>query len=237
MPTIELSDDIYAKLERLARPFVDREPADVIRRLVDGDSGDPTGGREVEDDLQSRQAVVHGHHRAPIDEMREPALTDSETRVELEVDPPWRQVEGASNDPTTRDHHASRVVADQPLLSRSSLEADVEARAPRERGGVFILAGRRIEADSVRHLYEQVLEYMDNAGLWNRLEALAPYKTSSKRYLVSTTAVHPNGRDFFIPVSRRGLFMETHKNYVTATKQLRQLLDKCGIPFEYGGGS
>ena len=100
-----------------------------------------------------------------------------------------------------------------------------------------MLAGQRIEVDSVRHLYEQVLEYMDNAGLWSRLEAVAPYKTSSKRYLISTTAVHPSGRDFFIPVSRRGLFMETHKNYVTATKQLRQLLDKCGIPFEYVGPS
>lgn len=172
--------------------------------------------------------------------MREPALIESEMLVELEpteVDPLTCQIKGDTYDPATRDHQASRVVASQPLLPRSRLEADVEARAPRERGGVFILAGQRIEADSVRHLYEQALEYIDNAGLWSRLEALVPYKTRSKRYLVSTTAVHPNGRDFFIPVARRGLFMETHKNYVTATKQLRQLLGKCGISFEYGGGS
>jgi hypothetical protein len=33
-PTIDLPDDLFGDLQRLAIPFVDREPADVIRRLV-----------------------------------------------------------------------------------------------------------------------------------------------------------------------------------------------------------
>lgn len=189
MPTIELPDDVYAKLEQLARPFVDHEPADVIRRLVDASSAEHAGEHDTESAFRSRRVL-----RA--DEL--PAVSET-------------------------------------LSPRSS--ADVEARTPRERGGVFMLAGERIEADSVRHLYEQALEYIDRAGLWNRLEALVPYKTSSKRYLVAESPVHPNGRDFFVPVQYRGLYMETHKNYVTGTKQLRQLLEKCGIRLEYGGTS
>lgn len=34
--TITLSNEIYARLETLAKPFEDREPEDVIRRLLDG---------------------------------------------------------------------------------------------------------------------------------------------------------------------------------------------------------
>lgn len=47
--TISLSDEVYARLEALARPFEDREPEDVIRRLLNGgstkDVAEPSGGR------------------------------------------------------------------------------------------------------------------------------------------------------------------------------------------------
>ncbi len=36
--TISLSDEVFARLQALARPFEDREPEDVIRRLLDGDT-------------------------------------------------------------------------------------------------------------------------------------------------------------------------------------------------------
>lgn len=36
--TIFVSDEVYSRLESLARPFEDREPEDVIRRLLDGGS-------------------------------------------------------------------------------------------------------------------------------------------------------------------------------------------------------
>jgi hypothetical protein len=35
--TISLSDEVFVRLQALARPFEDREPEDVIRRLLDGD--------------------------------------------------------------------------------------------------------------------------------------------------------------------------------------------------------
>ena len=36
--TISLSDEVFARLQALARPFEDREPEDVIRRLLDDGS-------------------------------------------------------------------------------------------------------------------------------------------------------------------------------------------------------
>ena len=36
--TITLSNEVFSRLQALARPFEDREPEDVIRRLLDGDS-------------------------------------------------------------------------------------------------------------------------------------------------------------------------------------------------------
>jgi predicted CopG family antitoxin len=47
--TISISDDVYARLEALSRPFEDRAPEDVIRRLLDcgstNDVAKPSGGR------------------------------------------------------------------------------------------------------------------------------------------------------------------------------------------------
>ncbi|NOZ09938.1 MAG: hypothetical protein GXP09_02655 [Gammaproteobacteria bacterium] len=55
--TISLSDEVYARLQALARPFEDREPEDVIRRLLDGGTTNyvakPNGGR-----ITSEVAVV-----------------------------------------------------------------------------------------------------------------------------------------------------------------------------------
>ena len=38
MKTITIQDDLYARLASLARPFEDKEAADVIRRLVEGET-------------------------------------------------------------------------------------------------------------------------------------------------------------------------------------------------------
>lgn len=47
--TISLSDEVYAQLVALARPFEDREPEDVIRRLLDSastkDVAKPSNGK------------------------------------------------------------------------------------------------------------------------------------------------------------------------------------------------
>lgn len=60
--TIAVTDDLYQRLASLARPFLDKEPADVIRRLVDKEAG--------EDERAIPTPATTGHsagltHRAP----------------------------------------------------------------------------------------------------------------------------------------------------------------------------
>lgn len=45
-PKISIPEDLYARLEALAQPFVDTEPADVIRRLLDACPTTPKGGAQ-----------------------------------------------------------------------------------------------------------------------------------------------------------------------------------------------
>lgn len=162
--TITVSDELYAHLESLARPFLDREPQDVILRLIEGEAAKSVAER---------------------DELPKPA----------------------------------------PFV----------ARVPRERGAVVELNGNSISADTVRDLFEKVMEYIYMKGYWSEFEALAPYKTSSKRYLIATSPKHPSGQDFVVPVSYRNLYMEAHKSYKTAINQLKRLLSRLSIALVYRG--
>jgi hypothetical protein len=163
-------------LKGLAEPFKDREPADVIRRLVNSYSGGSRGG----------------------------------------------------NPTSTQPNRAVGAVVEKP----SSPVAD---RIPRERGGRFEINGQAIYADSVRDLGGQVLRYVSLAGQWDKLAALAPYKTSPRRYLIAKAPIHPNGNEFVSPVQYGDLYMETHKTYQTALSQLQKLLAKCDIQLDYLG--
>ena len=168
--TITVPDELYSRLEALARPFVDREPADVIQRLVDV---------QGEEELSDRCAP--------------------------------------------------------PELSPLVASTLVDGRVPRERGAKVDIDGHVIHADSVRDLYEQILQYLSRNKAWDRVVALVPYKTSSRRFLIAETPVHPHGNPFVVPVEHRGLYMESHKNYQTAMSQLARFLSRCGSTLTYLG--
>lgn len=167
--TITIPDDLYALLGSLARPFQDKEPADVIRWLVESKTGTalPTAALST--------ATVFTDH------------------------------------------------------------GEIEGRAPRERGATIDLGGVAIKAHTVPDLCSQVVESLFARGHGGKILELAPYSTSTKRYLFAKTPVHPNGNDFFVPVKCRGLHIETHKNYKTAIEQLARLSSKCGIRLTYKG--
>lgn len=165
---ITLSGDLFDRLASLARPFVDKEPADVIRWLVE---------KEV-----NAQAGI-----------------------------------------------GTSVVA-RPMQVMSVLD-----RAPRERGAVLEIDGTVIRAESVPDLCSKVMEHLFEKGKWNKVLEMAPYKTSSERYLFSKTPKHPNGNDFWVEVKVRGVYVEAHKNYKTAIEQLARLVAKCGMTLNYKG--
>lgn len=167
--TITVPNDLYARLAALARPFQDKEPADVIRWLVESKEGDVP------------QALLTTH---PV------------------------------------------------LLADAGI---IEGRAPRERGAVVDLDGVAIKAHTVPDLCTQVMDFLHTKGHGKKLLELAPYSTSSQRYLFAKSPVHPNGNDFFNPVKNHGLYIETHKNYKTAIGQLARLASKCGVKLTYKG--
>ena len=168
--TITVPDELYARLETLARPFVDREPADVIQRLVDAQGKEEFSDRGAPPKLFSQMT---------------PTLIDG--------------------------------------------------RVPRERGAKVDIDGHVIHADSVRDLYEQILQYLSRNHAWDRVVELVPYKTSAQRFLIAKTPIHPKGNPFVVPVEHHGLYMESHKNYKTAFDHLARFLSKCGSTLTYLG--
>jgi hypothetical protein len=105
-------------------------------------------------------------------------------------------------------------------------------RSPRERGVTVKLDGQLIEAETVRDLYEQALKYLVDGHHIDAVSKHIPFRTSNRRYLIARKPEHPNGNKFFVPVSYGGYWMETHKNYETAIKQLGVLVKKAGLGFQ-----
>ncbi len=95
------------------------------------------------------------------------------------------------------------------------------------------LGDHRINAISVRDLFEQVLKWIVDEGLDMKLEPLLPYRTSNQRYLIARKPKHPGGNPFVAPASYNGYHMEAHKNYENAIRQLKGLVAELGISFEY----
>ena len=169
--SIVVSEGLYAQLETLARPFVDKEPADVIRWLVN-------------------EVASKGEHQMMAPLAPPPHPFKPETAV---------------------------------------------VRVPRQRAVVVGMDGTAIHADTVPDLCAKVMDYLFAHGHGTKILGMSPYKTSTERYLFSKTPKHPNGNDFFSPISCHGLRVETHKSYQTAIKQLATFVAKCGVKLTYLG--
>jgi hypothetical protein len=118
----------------------------------------------------------------------------------------------------------------------------LSSRAPRERGtnieissGTIKTKGHLIRAVTVPDLYEQWLRFVVDEGLSKSLKELLPFRTGSRRYLIAERPIHPKENPFFIRVSHRGFFMEAHKSYATAVKDLKRLTEKLGLTLKYLG--
>ena len=115
----------------------------------------------------------------------------------------------------------------------SASSQGLPGRVPRQRGVSIAVGEQRIVADSVSDLYEQVLRHLVDTGAMASLMPHIPFKTSSKRVLVSQTPTHPAGHDFVVPVKYGGFYMEAHKSYQTAISALRKFLARGNITMSY----
>ena len=96
-------------------------------------------------------------------------------------------------------------------------------RNARERGISVLVDNLRIDAVSVRDLFEKVLRWLVDGGKIKKVESALPYRTSSQRYLIANKPIHPSGNEFVVPVTYKGYSMEAHKNYENALSGLNQL--------------
>ena len=114
-------------------------------------------------------------------------------------------------------------------------EAKIEERIPRERGVTIEIDGHVIRAISVKEMYQETLRHLIDKGHSKRVRDLVPFSTSSLRYLIADRPVHPNRKDFFVPVKCSGYFMEAHKSYKTGIEHLSQFIAKMGLKLKYLG--
>lgn len=118
-------------------------------------------------------------------------------------------------------------------VSGAHLPDDLSGRVPRQRGVTVQVDGQAIKAVSVPDLYDQILRFICDKGHIKKLKRHLPLATSSKRYLIATDPVHPNGKNFVLPVKYKGYCMEAHKDYKNGVNHLRKMLDLCGLSLSY----
>jgi len=113
-------------------------------------------------------------------------------------------------------------VDERPQPTRDGNRGQLHRNA-RERGISVMIDDLRVDAVSVRDLFEKVLRWLVDEGGIRKIDASMPIRTSTKRYLLSRKAAHPAGNDFVVPVTYKGYSMEAHKNYESALSGLQQL--------------
>ncbi len=92
--------------------------------------------------------------------------------------------------------------------------------------------GKTFSNDTLRLLFQDVLKYLVDEKLILKLPL--PWGTSKQRYVITNEIkpTHPNGRDFFYPVSYSGYTMESHYSRERGLKVLEALCEKLEVSFE-----
>ena len=108
------------------------------------------------------------------------------------------------------------------------------SRVPRERGTSVQIGDHKINAVSVRALYEEALRlFVEHYA--SQLKSVVPLKTSGERFLVALKPLHPSGKPFVVPVEFHGFYMEAHKDYKNAIAHLQTLCNRLGLTLKYLG--
>ncbi|MFR1517737.1 MAG: hypothetical protein ACLSVG_03025 [Clostridia bacterium] len=96
----------------------------------------------------------------------------------------------------------------------------------------LIIDGTKIEANTVKSFYRSVFDYLTENDI--DFEQLLPFKTGSKRYLISKDGKHINGKAFFAPIIYDGYYIETHKSKNGAKSDIIKFLNKLNLNVESG---
>ena len=140
-----------------------------------------------------------------------------------------------------------RTIAEKETKSVEFLESSERQKAPepssarikskkvksRQKGTIVTINNRRFEASTIKELYFRVLKYLYDNGYIDKVKDKIPFATSRKRYLIAREPIHPGGNRFWVPIEYQGYFMETHKGYKEALKQLESFVQECGLDISY----
>jgi len=120
----------------------------------------------------------------------------------------------------------------EPRVTESQAAKQPE-RGFRQKGATIRTGNHQIVANSVSELYRLVLKYLCDSGQIDTFNKNIPYATSGVRYLIARKPLHQGGNSFRNPVEHAGYFMEAHKDYANALRQLKDFLSLGGLIVSY----
>ena len=125
------------------------------------------------------------------------------------------------------------VLVSEGVIDYTTSDLNVH-NAGRAAGRLAVLVnGKAFSNDTLRLLFQDVLKYLVDEKLILKLPL--PWGTSRQRYVITNDAkpIHPNGRDFFYPVTYSGYTIESHYSRERGLKVLEDLCKKLEVSFEF----
>lgn len=110
--------------------------------------------------------------------------------------------------------------------------SDLQIRGRKSGRLVVKLDNRIVEGNMVRELFRNVLIYLVDTDSIKKIPL--PWGIGKTRYIISNEeeAIHPNGKNFFYPISYQGYTIETHYSRERALSLLDGLCKKLELDFE-----
>ncbi len=110
--------------------------------------------------------------------------------------------------------------------------SDIPKRGKKVGKIVVKIDDKIFEGKSINDLFLKILEYLVDSEKLSTL--IMPWGTGNNRYIISNEEKpkHPNGRNFFVPVSFKQHSMETHVDRKRGMKILDDLCNELQLPFE-----
>jgi len=122
---------------------------------------------------------------------------------------------------------SEKKISSRPI--QKNMNSKISISSIRKKGVTISIGAESISAETVGDLYSQALKYLVDNKYIENVENQIPFATSSRRFLISKEPIHQRGNGFRSPIDYNGYFMESHKNYEQALKQLAEFVKECGL--------
>lgn len=87
-----------------------------------------------------------------------------------------------------------------------------------------------VEGGNVKEFFESFMEFVSSTE--RNIFSGIPYRTGTKRYLISTSPKHPEGNEFKNSVKYGSYFMEANKSRTSAVLDVTKFLEDSGLEVE-----